>query len=303
MAIPAFEDYLTAFLNVLTDGTTRHRKDMVGGIADKLNLKPEQMRETTASGKYTKHETLVHWANIFLYKAGLIDRPKRGFIKINEKGTAFLKKHNGRVEKKALEQIPQYSDWLASMKGGGAKEEEPVSPELGAPEEMIDSGYQKLRAALAHDILQAVRECAPRFFEQLVVDLLLAMGYGGSLKDAGETVGRTGDGGIDGIIKEDKLGLDVIYVQAKRWENVVGRPIVQAFAGSLEGQRAKKGVMITTSTFTSDAREFVKHIEKKIVLIDGRELAELMIDHNLGVSTVATYEVKKIDSDYFEEEI
>lgn len=303
MAIPSFDECLCAFLNIVADGKVYHRMDMVSKIADLWNLNEEQKNETTASGKYTKHETHVHWANIFLHKAGLIERPKRGYVQISKRGISFLKKTNGKVDKKLLEQTPEFVEWMQSMKRTNSKDEEPISVEEGTPEELIESGYQKLRAALAHEILQLSKICAPQYFEQLVVDLLLKMGYGGTLKDAGQAIGRTGDGGIDGIIKEDKLGLDVIYIQAKRWEGTVGRPIVQSFAGSLEGQRAKKGVMITTSTFTNDAREYVKHIEKKIVLIDGRELAELMIDHDLGVSTVANYAVKRIDSDYFEEEI
>jgi restriction system protein len=157
-----------------------------------------------------------------------------------------------------------------------------------------------LREALAADVLDAVKKSTPTFFEELVIDLLVAMGYGGSMEDAGKAVGRSGDGGIDGIIKEDKLGLDVVYVQAKRWSNVIGRPVVQAFAGSLEGVRARKGVLITTSYFSPDALEYVRMIEKRIVLIDGKRLADLMIDYDIGVNVAQTYKVKRLDSDYFE---
>jgi len=168
------------------------------------------------------------------------------------------------------------------------------------PEEDLISAYQMLRSALANEVLEAVKKSTPRFFEELVVDLLVAMGYGGSVTDAGKAVGRSGDGGIDGIIKEDKLGLDVIYIQAKRWKDSVGRPVVQAFAGSLEGVRAKKGVFITTSTFSVDAIDYVQRIEKKIVLIDGTQLADLMIEHNVGVTVTQTFMLKRLDSDYFE---
>ena len=157
-----------------------------------------------------------------------------------------------------------------------------------------------LRDALANDILETVRKASPTFFEELVIDLLVAMGYGGSVEDAGRAVGKSGDGGIDGIIKEDKLGLDVVYVQAKRWSSSVGRPVVQAFAGSLEGVRARKGVLITTSSFSQDALDYVQKIEKRIVLIDGKQLADLMIDHGIGVNVVQTYKIKRLDSDYFE---
>jgi restriction system protein len=167
------------------------------------------------------------------------------------------------------------------------------------PEEILEASYQGLRAALADDLLEQVKTCSPQFFERLVVDLLLAMGYGGSLADAGQTIGKTGDGGIDGIIKEDKLGLDVVCIQAKRWENTVGRPVVQAFAGSMDAYKAKKGVLITTAAFSKEATEFIKQIDKKIVLIDGRQLAQLMIDYEIGVTAARTYTVKKIDQDYF----
>jgi restriction system protein len=168
------------------------------------------------------------------------------------------------------------------------------------PEEQLANAYTVLRDALATDLLEAVKKATPSFFEELVIDLLVAMGYGGSVDDAGKAIGRAGDGGIDGIIKEDKLGLDVVYVQAKRWTSSVGRPIVQAFAGSLEGVRARKGVLITTSFFTQDALEYVQKIEKRIVLVDGKQLADLMIDNNIAVNIVQKYEIKRLDSDYFE---
>ena len=170
------------------------------------------------------------------------------------------------------------------------------------PDEVLEASFQDLRTALADELLDQVKQCSPRFFERLVVDLLVAMGYGGSISDAGQAIGRTGDGGIDGIIKEDKLGLDVVCVQAKRWEKTVGRPEVQAFAGSMEGMRARKGVMITTSSFSREAEDYVGRIERKIVLIDGRRLADLMIDHDIGVTTARRYTVKRLDSDYFVED-
>jgi restriction system protein len=171
-----------------------------------------------------------------------------------------------------------------------------------SPDERLEASYQQLREALAQDLLERIKQASPTFFERLVIDLLVAMGYGGSRRDAGEAVGRSGDGGIDGIIKEDRLGLDFVYVQAKRWEGSVSRPTVQAFAGSLEGQRARKGVLITTSTFTREARDYVTRIEKRIVLIDGDQLTQLMIDHGVGVADVTSYHVKRVDTDYFGDE-
>jgi restriction system protein len=171
------------------------------------------------------------------------------------------------------------------------------------PEELLEDGYQRIRQELAQELLNRVKSSSPRFFERLVVELLVKMGYGGSIKDAGQVIGKSGDEGIDGTIKEDRLGLDVIYIQAKKWEGAVGRPEIQKFVGALYGQRAKKGVFITTSSFSHEATEYVKNIDNKIVLIDGKQLTELMIDHGVGVAIVSTYEVKKVDNDYFTEEI
>jgi restriction system protein len=191
-----------------------------------------------------------------------------------------------------------YTDQISPSAGLESDGEDPGQ----TPEETLETAYLRLRSALAQELLERIKVSSPKFFERLVVDLLVSMGYGGSRRDAGEAVGQSGDAGIDGIIKEDKLGLDVVYIQAKRWEGVVGRPVVQAFAGSLEGQRARKGVLITTSKFSPDAHTYVGIIEKKIVLIDGEQLAELMIDHDVGVNEVAQYAVKRVDLDYFEEQ-
>ena len=195
-------------------------------------------------------------------------------------------------------QFPEFAEFRTLSRQNDEQEEKEEEP-TQTPEETLESSYQSLRRALAQELLERIKGCPPRFFEKLVVDLLVAMGYGGSRKDAGQAVGQSGDGGIDGIIKEDKLGLDVVYIQAKRWDGTVGRPVVQAFAGSLEGQRARKGVLITTSQFSQDAKDYVNRIEKKIVFIDGEQLAQLMIDHNMGATEVATYTVKKVDLDYF----
>ena len=168
------------------------------------------------------------------------------------------------------------------------------------PEDALAAAYQKLRKSLEADLLDQVKSSSPAFFERLVIDLLVSMGYGGSRRDAGRAIGKSGDGGIDGIIKEDKLGLDAIYIQAKRWEGTVGRPEIQKFAGALQGQRATKGVFITTSNFSREAEEYANIINTKIILVDGERLATLMVDHNVGVSMLGVYELKKVDSDYFE---
>ncbi len=226
-------------------------------------------------------------------------------FQITERGEQLLAKHPAGFKKTALNAFPEF---VAFDKGStsrtDATEEKIDSPPAGSPdrtpEENLLNAYQVLRGTLANEVLDAVKKSTPQFFEELVVDLLVAMGYGESTADAGRAVGRSGDDGIDGIIKEDKLGLDVVYIQAKRWNNSVGRPLVQAFAGSLEGVRARKGVFITTSTFTADAVDYVQRIEKKIVLIDGARLANLMIEYNVGVTVTQTFMIKRLDSDYFE---
>ncbi len=198
-----------------------------------------------------------------------------------------------------MEQFEEFVQFR-SIRREKSHSEEAVATDQ-TPEESLESAYQKLREGLASEILQITKSGSPAFFEQLVVDLLVKKGYGGSRREAGQALGKSGDGGIDGIIKEDKLGLDIIYIQAKRWDGSVGRPEVQKFAGALQGQRAKKGIFITTSAFTKDATDYAAFIDSKIILIDGARLAEFMIDHGIGVATQATYEIKRIDSDYFTE--
>lgn len=242
---------------------------------------------------------------MYLTKAGALKRPKRGTFQITERGQHLLRQYPTRFTKQALTIYPEFIAFsTGQVPDSGIPEEkhniQPPDDSARTPEEELINAYQLLRSALANEVLEAVRKSTPRFFEELVVDLLVAMGYGGSVEDAGRAVGRSGDDGIDGIIKEDKLGLDVVYIQAKRWKDSVGRPAVQAFAGSLEGVRARKGVFITTSTFTADAVDYVQRIEKKIVLVDGTRLADLMIEHNVGITVAQTFMIKRLDSDYFE---
>lgn len=270
-------------------------------IAVILKLSDEDIEEKLPSGE-TRLKHRVYWARTYLKKAGLLSVPERGTFKITEEGLNLLKENLSSLTRNDLKKrYPEFRDFIKPH----IKPDHDVTTTVEGektPEELLEEGYTDLYETLVTDLLEKIKSESPQFFEKLVVDLLVKMGYGGSRKDAGEAIGRVGDGGIDGIIKEDKLGLDVIYIQAKRWENTVGRPSVQAFAGSLEGVRAKRGIMITTSQFSSEAHEYVRHIEKKIVLVDGEMLAKLMIDHNLGVSAVASYDIKKVDSDYFEED-
>jgi restriction system protein len=230
-----------------------------------------------------------------------MERPARGVLRITDRGRAALNAVPGSIDNAYLRQFPEFLEFKSRTRASGSSASE-SNAEGHTPEELIEAGYLALRSELAQHVQERIAQVSPRFFEQMVVRLLVKMGYGGSLADAGQAVGRSGDDGIDGIIKEDKLGLDVVYLQAKRWANTVGRPEIQAFAGSLMGQSASKGVFITTSRFSNEARDYVRRIDKRIVLIDGEQLAELMIDHGVGVSEAATYVINRLDEDFFAEE-
>jgi len=300
MAIPHFQSLMTPILQAISDGQEHRLTDVLERLADEFALTPEERKTLQPSGKQYVFENRLRWATTYLFKAMLLERTGKGVIRIANRGRAALQDQTERVDNNFLKRFPEFVAFLQPPKktdnGTNIKEDQDT------PEDILESSYQDLRRSLAQEILDKVKSCSPRFFEVLVVDLLVAMGYGGSRKDAGEALGGTGDGGIDGMIKEDKLGLDIVYVQAKRWEATVGRPTVQAFAGSLDGQRARKGVMLTTSQFSPEAKDYVSKIEKKIVLIDGEELAQMMIDHDIGVTEIVRYAVKKMDLDYFEEE-
>jgi restriction system protein len=288
-------------LTIVADGEEHTIGEIIDGLAAHFHVTDDDRRDMLPSGKESRFDNRARWAGFHLRKAGILESTGWGRLRITRRGLDVLHQRPVAIDIKFLLQFPEFREFRSSSQrenapppGGGEEQE--------TPQEALESTYQRLRDTLAQDLLERVRAAPPRFFEKLVLDLLVAMGYGGSRKDAGQAVGQSGDGGIDGIIKEDKLGLDVVYVQAKRWEGTVGRPTVQAFAGSLEGQRARKGVLITTSQFSPEAREYVGKIEKKIVLIPGEELARLMIDHGIGVTELASYTVKKIDLDYFGEE-
>lgn len=296
MAVPDFQTLTLPLLKLAGDGQEHKSSEAAEALAREFGLTDEDRAELVAPGKPTKLRNRVAWAWVFLRRAGLLEGAAHGRFRISQRDREVLRECPQALNVKFLMRFPE-SKFLGSP---SQQEREPESSQT--PLESIESGYQLLRRNLAAELIERIKGCSPAFFENLVVDLLVAMGYGGSRKDAGQAVGQSGDGGIDGIIKEDKLGLDAVYVQAKRWDATVGRPVVQAFAGSLEGQRARKGVLITTSEFSKEAQEYVSRIEKKIVLIDGEQLAQLMIDHGIGVADLASYSVKKVDSDYFEEE-
>ncbi|PLV59913.1 restriction endonuclease [Thermotoga sp. KOL6] len=296
--IPDYQTIMLPLLEFASDGKEHSRREAIDYLAGKFGLTEEERKIMLPSGQQTIFESRVGWAKVYLTKAGLLCTTRRGYFKITERGLEVLKNPPEKIDVKYLLRFPEFIEFR--KKGGISKEESNSSK--NTPEELIAIGYQRLRKELVAQLLDKVMSCSPSFFEKLVVDLLVKMGYGGSREEAGKAIGRTGDEGIDGIIKEDRLGLDIIYIQAKRWNNPVGRPEIQKFVGALHGQRAKKGVFITTSSFSKSAIEYVSKIDSKIILIDGEKLADLMIEYNVGVSTVATYEIKKIDLDYFTEE-
>lgn len=244
----------------------------------------------------------MRWSLFYLKKAGLLESPRRSYFKITEAGLNAVQLQPAAIDVQFLKQYPGFLEFLKGKPKDKGQTIQRADSGVQTPDEQLEDAYQESRRSLTLELLTMVKACSPEFFEKVVVELLLKMGYGGSRKDAGEAVGKSGDGGIDGIIKEDPLGLGVLYLQAKRWEASVGSPEIQKFVGALHGKKAKRGVFISTSTFTSEALRYVKSIDDKIVLIDGDTLAQLMIDHNVGVSKVAEYDLKKIDTDYFTEE-
>lgn len=293
-------------LRLASDGKEHKLSSAVEGLADEFNISTEERNEILPSGNQAVFNNRVAWARAYLKQAGLLASQKRGFFSITKKGAELIANNPSHIDVATLKQFPEFIERRNRKKGSDEEETEifqtPEKESTLTPEESLASSYNKLLLALESEILIAVKESSPSFFERIVVDLLVKMGYGGSRQDAGRALGKSGDGGIDGIINEDHLGLDVIYIQAKRWEGVVGRPEIQKFAGALQGQRSKKGVFITTSSFTKEAREYASVIETKIILIDGEYLSKLMVQHSVGVSTVGQYEVKKLDSDYFDNE-
>lgn len=301
MPLPDYQTFMLPLLQLASDDKEHAVSEAYEVLAAQFNLSESERGDMLPSGKQSRYENRVGWARTYLKKAGLIDSTGRGKFRITPRGLTVLKSNPASITKEFLTQFSEFREFQARQNARLDNGEEPLEHER-TPDEVLDSAYQVLRRTLAQDVLDRVKNSSPRFFEKVVVDLLLAMGYGGSGHDAGKIVGKSGDGGIDGIIKEDKLGLEAIYVQAKRWAGTVGRPTVQEFAGSLAGQKARKGVLITTSQFSAEAAEYVERLEMKIVLIDGEQLAQLMIDHGVGVADKQVYAIKRIDEDFFVEE-
>lgn len=301
MTIPDFQTIMRPMLEHLAEVGEARNRDADSDLARRLRLSPAELEEMLPSGRAPVFKNRAAWARFHLKAAGLIEAPERGLYRITERGREALKDASATIN---MGYLRQFEEYRAIREGRTEAEATPQADTADTltPTEHMEIGYQQLRADLQVELLSKVKAAPPDFFERLVVELIVAMGYGGSRKDAGETLGRSGDGGIDGVIKEDRLGLETIYLQAKRWEGVVGRPEIQKFAGALQGRRARKGIFLTTSSFTREAIEYVELIETRIVLIDGKRLAGMMVDFDVGVSTEARYDVKRLDSDYFEEQ-
>ncbi len=303
--VPDFNTIMLPLLKLLGDDQIHKGSELIPKLADQLKLSEEDRNEMLASGNSLKFDNRVYWSLSYMKHAGLLYYPSRGNCRITEDGLKILSNPPQAIDFKYLYSIPQYRQYQERLRANrkGAKPEthlDAVSVELPI-DEVIEESFSSLLKMLSTEILDKIKSCTPKFFEYLVVDLLLKMGYGGSKVEAGEVLGKSNDGGIDGLIKEDKLGLDTIYVQAKKWDSMVPIAQVRDFAGALLAKKAKKGIFITTSSFPSSAREFVASIEPRIVLIDGEQLAELMIEYDLGVSVKRTYQIKKLDLDYYEE--
>jgi restriction system protein len=303
MPIPDYQTLMLPLLKFTEDGDEHAFRQAVETLAKKFELTDEERSELLPSGTAHVFASRVGWAKSYMKQAGLLEFPRRGSLRITASGKALLSKDPHRIDVTLLNQYESFRLFRArsnkEQENGNIPAQEPGSEQT--PEDAMASAYARVRKNLEAELLEQIKACSPEFFERLVVDLVVSMGYGGSRKDAGRAIGRSGDGGIDGIIKEDRLGLDVIYLQAKRWEGTVGRPEIQKFAGALQGQRANKGIFITTSQYSKDAVEFTNLISSKIILIDGDQLTSLMVDHNVAVARVGLYEIKKIDTDYFDE--
>lgn len=299
MPIPDFQSTMRPWLELAADGEDHPLREVIEELANVFSLTPEERAEMLPSGFQAKFTNRVAWAATHLQKAGALDRVGRGRYPITDRGRSLLAE-GSPVSISRLAEFAEYQEFKS--RGKVTAQGHPQSIDDVTPAEAIEAAALSIRTSVATELLDRIKAAPPDFFERLVVELLIKMGYGGSRRDAGAAVGKSGDGGVDGVIKEDRLGLDVVYIQAKRWEGSVGRPAVQQFSGSLDSHKATKGVLITTSSFTPDAREYVRTIGKRIILIDGVQLADLLIDNEIGVVTDATFRIVRVDLGFFEPE-
>lgn len=305
MSVPDYQTLLLPLLKLAGEGAADTLMKAEVLLADSFRLSEEDRAARLPSGQQSVLRNRIGWASFYLVRAGLLEKPRRGVFQITHEGRALLETSPAMLDLPSLLLIDRFRQFYLRQASPAPKSstDDPVPPALPGrtPDEVLQDAYASIRNELATELLDRLLNSSPEFFEQVVVELLVAMGYGGSRQDAGERVGKSGDGGIDGIIKEDKLGLDAIYLQAKRWQGNVGRPQIQKFVGALQGHRARKGVFMTTSAFSADALDYVSRIDAKVVLLDGKRIAELMIDHDVGVNAVSTFVVKRVDSDYFDQ--
>jgi restriction system protein len=306
MPVPDFQTLMIPVLRDLESGD-RSNGEMLQTLGARLGLSPDELSQRLPSGKQTTFSNRIAWARTHLKAAGLIQSPQRGIYRLTDRGRKVLAQNPAAI---GMGFLMGFEEYVQFRRGSGESDEPAPGPVRGGdtageqrtPDDLLEDGYKQHRNALVAEIRERIASMTPAGFEQLVVDLLISMGYGGPQLGAGLVTGKSGDEGIDGVIKEDRLGLETIYVQAKRWQSTVGRREIQQFAGALQGQRARKGVFITNSSYSKEAELYPASIQTTVVLIDGRQLAELLIDHNVGVSTTRRYEIKRVDSDYFSAE-
>jgi len=300
MAVPKYHEMYLPFLDCLKNGESLKLKEVKEFVAAAMSITEEERKELLPSGKQAIFDNRIGWSRTFLKKAGLIDSPSRGVFVINAEGSKLLAESPPTINDVLLMRYESFR--LFKSPNGNGHDISIVDISEETPQDVLDSAFKLIKASLADELLSEIMKQSPSFFEDLVVKLLEKMGYGGSLKGAGTVVGRTGDEGIDGIIREDKLGFNLIYIQAKRWElaKTIGRPEIQKFVGALAGQGATKGLFITTAQFTKEAIAYAdKQHTTKVILVDGAMLSELMIEYNLGVSSEMIYEIKRLDTDFF----
>lgn len=301
MAIPDFQSIMLPLLKFCADGAEHTNREGINALAQEFALTEEEQKRFLPSGQQCVFDNRVAWARAHMKMAQFLENTRRGIFQITDRGKQILDQHPAEINLRFLREFPEYLAARDKHKRTEKTVSEGEKKETQTPEEQLEEAYETLRDNLGSEIITQLKDASPSFFEKVVVEVLVKMGYGGSRKDAGQAIGRSGDEGIDGIIKEDRLGLDIIYIQAKKWENTISRPEIQKFAGALQGKRSRKGIFITTSDFSKSAHDYASAIENKIILIDGQQLAQLMIDFNVGVATEATYELKRLDSDYFTE--
>jgi len=304
MAIPDFQSIMLPLLKFCADGQEHTHRESIDVLAKEFGLTEDEQKQLLPSGQQRVFHNRVSWARAHMKMAHLVENTRRGVFRITERGKQVLGQSPSGINIRFLMQFPEFTEARTGHQDNRKVEDAfSIADEQGnkTPAERLEEAYMTLRGNLANELISQLKSSSPDFFEKVVVEVLVKMGYGGSRKDAGQAIGRSGDEGIDGIIKEDRLGLDIIYIQAKKWENTISRPEIQKFAGALQGKRARKGIFITTSDFSQSAHEYVSAIESKIILIDGQQLAQFMIDFGVGVATDATYELKRLDSDYFTE--